>query len=59
MNILPHQLNGKTIKDCYEVKQGVLVIEFTDGTKIELMGLKVFISSMSGGTEKYIDLELV
>lgn len=36
MNILPAQLIGKTVKDCYQGRDGYVVMEFTDGTKIRV-----------------------
>ncbi len=32
----PYELHGKVIKECYETLNG-FVIEFTDGTKIEIV----------------------
>lgn len=37
MNILPQQLIGKTVKDCYQDYNGEVIIEFTDGTKIKVV----------------------
>jgi len=37
MNILPQQLIGKTVKDCYQDFSGQVIIEFTDGTKIKIL----------------------
>lgn len=37
MNILPQQLIGKVVKDCYQDRDGDVVIEFTDGTKVQLI----------------------
>ena len=37
MNILPQQLIGKVVKDCYQDHNGEVVIEFTDGTKIKVV----------------------
>ena len=36
MIILPKQLNGKTVADCYVGLDGTLTFEFTDGTKVEI-----------------------
>jgi len=36
MNILPQDLKGKRIVDCYECDINKLLIEFEDGTKIKL-----------------------
>lgn len=36
MNILPQQLIGKIVKDCYQTWNGDVVIEFSDGTKIKI-----------------------
>lgn len=58
MNIQPHQLNGKTIRDCYEKSFGTLIIEFTDGTKIEVRGLHTYKSRHTSEVERYIDLKL-
>lgn len=37
MNILPQQLKGKIVEDCYQDWNGDVVIVFTDGTKIEIV----------------------
>jgi hypothetical protein len=54
MNILPVQLKGKTIADCYEVDREALIIEFTDGTKIRLEFNGYIYPKMSGGLEPFI-----
>ena len=36
MNILPQNLKGKKIVDCYECDVNRLVLEFDDGTQIKL-----------------------
>lgn len=36
MNIIPQQLIGKTIKDCFLSDEREVTIEFTDGTKIKI-----------------------
>lgn len=36
MNIIPQQLIGKTVKDCYMSDRYTVTIEFTDGTKIKI-----------------------
>lgn len=54
MNILPVQLKGKTIADCYESDKGTLVIEFTDGTKVQLEFNGYINSKLSGGAEPFI-----
>lgn len=37
MNVAPQELKGKVIKDCYQDWNGKVVIEFADGTKIEIV----------------------
>lgn len=37
MNVAPQELKGKVIKDCYQDRDGRVVIEFDDGTKIEIV----------------------
>lgn len=36
--VYPFQLNGKTIRDSYFTKDNILIIEFTDGTKVRIVG---------------------
>lgn len=54
MNILPIQLKGKTIADCYESDTGTIIIEFTDGTKIRLDFNGYINPKTSGGAEPFI-----
>lgn len=57
MNVLPQNLIGKVIKDCYIKGHGgtVIVIEFTDGSRVEVFGVNTFKSN--GGAEKFLDLK--
>jgi hypothetical protein len=43
MNVLPVNLIGKTIADCYESDKDTVTMEFTDGSKIDLIFPDYFI----------------
>jgi len=56
MNILPQELKGKVIADCYPIGYGLAIIEFTDGTKLKVNYDKVIITEKYS-TEIYMILE--
>lgn len=48
MNILPQQLIGKVVKDCYQDYNGEVIIEFTDGTKIKVVYEDIYHNNKGG-----------
>jgi len=59
MNILPQQLKGKTIKDCYLSDTYEVTIEFTDGTKIKIVSERTEVRGRNHySTEDFIVLSI-